>query len=415
MNAPAERTLFREEVRATQGERLHGDIHLALPIRWHVIGFSLLGVVLFAVAFLALGTYSRVERVNGILVLDRGAALIVPSRSGVVARVHVGDGETIRAGTPLVEIRVEEDMAAGATAPTRAIGAIEEQNVRLRRQAEMMMRAAGANRARLQAQAAGLAQEIQTLDRQIRAQQRLVEVARADYDQTRSIAGRGFISRRDLELREANMIERQQQLMQLQQSRTAKASSLAESERQMAQVLASAEAEVAGVESGRSALGQQLAEAQAARGYTLTAPSDGVVTALVARVGQTAVGGEPLMTVLPGGSRLHAELYVPSAAAGFLAQGQEVRLAIDAFASERFGPVPARIVLISGTTVTRPGPNGAPTAVYLVRAELLRDHVTAYGRRQPLLPGMSLSARIVTDRRTFLEWLFEPVFAIGSR
>jgi len=53
--------------------------------------------------------------------------------------------------------------------------------------------------------------------------------------------------------------------------------------------------------------------------------------------------------------------------------------------------------------------------VYIVRAKLDRNSVNAFGRDRALLPGMTLSARITTEHRTLLEWLFEPLYAVGRR
>lgn len=81
----------------------------------------------------------------------------------------------------------------------------------------------------------------------------------------------------------------------------------------MIQASSSAEAQQAGAQSERAALTQRLAEADLSRGYVLTAPIDGVVTGLTARLGQPASGEQPLMLVVPAGARPQAELYVPSA------------------------------------------------------------------------------------------------------
>ena len=51
--------------------------------------------------------------------------------------------------------------------------------------------------------------------------------------------------------------------------------------------------------------------------------------------------------------------------------------------------------------------------VFRVKVELERDQVDAYGDLIPIQPGMLLSANIVTDRRTLLEWLFDPIYAVG--
>ena len=63
----------------------------------------------------------------------------------------------------------------------------------------------------------------------------------------------------------------------------------------------------------------------------------------------------------------------------------------------------------------RQAADGNTVPVYLVTAELDEPFVTAFGRRQPLLPGMTLSARIVTERQSLLQWLFQPLFAVGRR
>jgi membrane fusion protein len=135
------------------------------------------------------------------------------------------------------------------------------------------------------------------------------------------------------------------------------------------------------------------------------------VTAVTARPGSAAAVDQPLMAVIPDNSRPQALFHVPSHAAGFLAPGQEVRIAVDAFPSQRFGTVPARIVRISSTAIPRTTPQGETVAVFLVTAELERPFVNAFGQRRALLPGMTLSARIVVERQSLLEWLFAPLFA----
>jgi membrane fusion protein len=44
-----------------------------------------------------------------------------------------------------------------------------------------------------------------------------------------------------------------------------------------------------------------------------------------------------------------------------------------------------------------------------------RAAVSAFGRDEPLVSGMTLSARIVTEKQSLLEWLFEPLFAVQRR
>jgi membrane fusion protein len=77
--------------------------------------------------------------------------------------------------------------------------------------------------------------------------------------------------------------------------------------------------------------------------------------------------------------------------------------------------VKGRITDISATTVPRSDGGEGSVPVYLVTTELAQPWVVAFGRRQPLLPGMTLTARIVTEKQSLLQWLFQPLFAVRNR
>lgn len=407
--------LFRQEVLARRATSLQGDVTIAVPMAWQVIGYLLLASLVAAAVLLASASYAQVEAVSGSIVLDKGMAWIVPSRPGTVVGLTAREGQRVRAGDALVSIRSEEDMASGRTASTREVEALREQERRLTDQSGMMINAASADQSRLAAEIRGLRQELATLDTQMIAQRGLVGVAESEFTDVQRVAESGFISRRDLNNREGAVLTRRQQLAQLEQARAAKTADLEQAQRSIAHSGAAAEAQVAGILSARAALGQQLARAETAKGYSLTAPLDGTVTALTARLGQTANAQQPLMVVIPANATPRAELHVPPKAAGFLQMGQEVRLAIDAFPYQRYGTVPARIIEISGATVAQQGADGAALPVYLVTAKFDRNWVTAFGRQQALLPGMTLTGRIITKKQSLLEWLFEPLFALRNR
>lgn len=414
MTAHSPIPLFRPEALAARKEHLNGDISLAVPLSWQLIGYLLCAALVAAAAFLTLASYSRVETVGGSIVVDKGTAPIVPSRAGVVVDLGVKDGQHVKAGDVVARVRSEEDLAGGGTAPQRILNSLAQQSQQLDSQATSVLNAASAERLRFMEAMRGAQQEIQSLDQQIGDQQQLVTLAANDLHQAQGIADKGFISRRDLDLRQATLLARQQQLAQLAQARSAKVAVIADAQRSIAQSGANAAAQATAVQSQRTQLVQQMAQFDAAKGYSLTSPVSGIVTALTARLGQPAAESQQLMVVVPDGGRTRVELYVPTSAAGFLSKGQEVRLAIDAFPYERFGTVEARISDISTTAIAKQTAAGA-VPVYLVTAELSRSSVEAFGKKQSLVSGMTLTARIVTRRQSLFEWLFEPLFAVSRR
>ncbi|HEX8511620.1 MAG TPA: HlyD family efflux transporter periplasmic adaptor subunit [Allosphingosinicella sp.] len=408
------RALFRSEAVRFNAERLYGEVSLAVPPSWQLVGYVLLTALAAACAFLFLASYSRSETVSGVIALDTGVATVAPSRSGIVASIQVREGQRVEKGALLMRIRAAEDMAGGATASERIRQALAEQDSRLAGQGASYQAAASAERERALAQIAGLSEEIGFLERQISDQRLLLTTAGNDLAEVQRVAKSGYISRRDVEAREATVILRRQQLAQLEQARAAKASQLSETRRTIAQSSASARAQVATAQTARAALAQQVTEAELAEGYVLTAPVAGVVTGLTGRIGQRVRPDQPVMMILPAEAKPNAELRVQTSAAGFLAPGQEVRLAVDAFPYQRFGTILGRIESISSAAFPS-GDDKDAGATYLVIVTLARPSVEAFGRPQPLRPGMTVSARIITAKRSLFEWLFEPVLAVGRR
>jgi membrane fusion protein len=53
--------------------------------------------------------------------------------------------------------------------------------------------------------------------------------------------------------------------------------------------------------------------------------------------------------------------------------------------------------------------------VYRVVVALDQDAINAYGQRYRIRSGMALSADIVLDRRSFAQWLLDPIKALRGR
>lgn len=407
--------LFRSEVLTQKKDRLSGEVSIAVPMPWQIIGYLIFGAVVVAIIFLSLASYSRVETVTGTVVPDRGVASIIPTRGGTITEVMVEDGERVEAGATLVAIRAEEDAASGLSAAALTEQAIAQQDASLAAQLAASQRSAAAQRSQITVQAAGLRSEIDQLRSQIALQDSLVASAQQNLYQAKAVAERGFISQVDLQRREDTLFSRQQQLAQLQQSLTSRRATLAEISTSSANIVAQAQSQAAGIAANRAQVAQQAAGNEGARSYALSAPITGNVTALTSRSGQRVGPQNQIMAIVPEGATLRAELSVPSQAIGFVKVGQEVRLAIDAFPYQRFGTVSGTVRTVATSALTQQAPNGAVVSVYPVVVELDAAQISAFGRSEALVPGMTLTARIVTENQSLIEWLFEPLFAVQKR
>lgn len=406
--------LFRAEALAYRSGRLAGDVTVAVPVSWQSIGSLLFGGVAAILAFLSVASYSRVEIASGIVTTERGVLAIIPSREGVISAVAVRDGQTVKAGAALATIRAEEDSDRRVSVSERVERAIQLQDTNLRAQLAAAETVTAAQLEQLAAQRAGLSMEVDQLESQIALQQKLVDSAQADLTRAAGIAARGFISQRDLQLREEALLTRKQGLSQLVQALANKRATLNETSRSVSQVVGQARERQASLAASRAAISQQAASAAGARSYVMRAPIDGQVSALTVHHGQSVGPQSPLMTIIPAKADLRVELKVPTSAIGFVRRGQAVALAIDAFPYQRFGTLTGRVETVASSPITT-SESGKTTPAYLVTVRLEKPSISAFGHEKMLMVGMTLDARIVTEKQSLLEWLFEPLFAVHRR
>jgi membrane fusion protein len=121
------------------------------------------------------------------------------------------------------------------------------------------------------------------------------------------------------------------------------------------------------------------------------------------------------LEIIPEGSELRAELYVPARAIGFVEVGQTVRLLYDAFPYQHFGSYSGRVMEISQTILTSAdsgGPIRLTEPAYKVIAAVDKSYIDAFDKKVPLQPDMSLRADIILERRTLISWLTNPIRSI---
>ena len=170
---------------------------------------------------------------------------------------------------------------------------------------------------------------------------------------------------------------------------------------------------------------QELEEAEARRQIVITAPQDGIVSAIQAEAGGAANINSPLLSIVPAGSRLEAHLFSPTRAIGFVHPGQHVRLRYQAFPYQKFGSYEGIVTDVSGSAIN---PSELPQQLsgltslytanepaYRITVQLERQSVDAYGGTLPLRPGMQLEADVLLDSRRLIEWIFEPLYALTRK
>jgi len=174
-----------------------------------------------------------------------------------------------------------------------------------------------------------------------------------------------------------------------------------------------------------AALEQELAEAESKRQIVIVAPQSGVVSAIQAEPGSTVQPSVPLLSIVPTGTTLQAQLFGPSRAIGFLQPGQRVLIRYQAYPYQKYGSYAGSVASISRSAISPTelspqlagltGIYGVNEPLYRITVELERQSANAYGKLVPLQPGMQLEADIMIESRRLIEWVFDPLFTLTGK
>ncbi|RWJ04930.1 MAG: HlyD family efflux transporter periplasmic adaptor subunit [Mesorhizobium sp.] len=386
----------------------------ALPMR--VLGVIGVAIVVAAAIFVSTATYSRMESVSGWVVPEGGLIRVTARQGGVIESVAASEGDVVAVGQSLANLRLSSNLETG-DAGTALVGQLEAEIAAAQAQALATREKLAAEEELVRAQRAALSLELEENRRRLSSIDDRATLLKANVDRAKQLSERGFVSRKGLE--EAQLVE-----LTAQQDISQMRATILSYERQVGDLDARLRAlplDVAAADAQarvtQAALAQKRTEAAVRQNYVVGATVKGRVVAVPITKGQDVQAGGVVAVLTPADSSLEAELFIPSRAAGFIRQGQDVRLMYHAFPYQKFGSAHGTVSLVSRTVL---GPNEinipgveVQEPVFRVKVELERESIDAYGQEIPIQPGMLLSADVIIDRRTLLEWLLDPIYAAG--
>jgi HlyD family type I secretion membrane fusion protein len=154
----------------------------------------------------------------------------------------------------------------------------------------------------------------------------------------------------------------------------------------------------------QSVLGRQLGELERLQ---LRSPVDGIVKSYTIKtIGGVIAPGSLVAEVVPIGQRLEAFTRVKPKDIGNVRLGQKVEVKVLAYDYSRYGTVSGKVEAISAGTF-QDEKTGEP--YYKVRVALDREYAGKKPGTNLLVPGMTLTADILTDRTTLLFYLLGPI------
>lgn len=408
----------------------------------------LLGLLAGAALWMVFGRLDIVAVAEGKLVPSSYLKIVQPAEQGIVREILVKEGEEVSAGQVL--IRMDSVLA---TADTRALRAdYDTGRLALRR---------------IEAQLSGsrptienddppqlFAQVLAQYDSNERAYENALGQERSLLEKARNDLAAAKATREKLEQVLPHYIEQEKAFAKLEKDgyagrilsaektreRIEKEQDLRtqefvirsnvalidQSEKKIAQITADyrrqLQAERIETAARLERLRQELAkQAHRSELLELRAPQAGTVKDLATHTaGTVAAPGTILMTLVPHGDTLVAEVWVGNQDVGFVREGQKVKLKLAAFQFQKFGMVEGVIRQVSADATEAPSANTRSDSLggrdrpmgplaYRALVELNSQELSFDGARYPLSAGMQVSSEINLGTRSVLDYVLSPV------
>jgi hemolysin D len=378
-------------------------------------------------------------------ILPSGATKIVQSAgSGVVAAIHVRDGDKVHAGQVLVEL--DTTLSGAELEQARKALLTDELEVARNRALVAALDGKGVNFVAPE----GTPPEVAAVQRQFIAAQ-IAEIhstvgsfgaarSSAMADAQAAAATRAKLDATlpilDREVRAMEQLDREgyapgMRMLELQRQRRSEqgdrdvamaqqargAAEAAKFGQQMAQTRDAARRQAMAelTKAASDAILKRGEVTKAMRRGTLqklVAPADGTVQQLqLHTIGGVVEPARTLMVIVPAHGDIEVEAKVLNRDIGFVREGQYAAVKIEAFPFTRYGSVPGTVVSISRDAV----PDQKLGATYVARIRLNSDVIMVDGKAVPLSSGLGVTADIRTSSRRIISWLISPILTTVSQ
>jgi HlyD family secretion protein len=406
-------------------------------------------VVLYALAALLCGlaVWSIIGRLDiiavasGRLVPVSYVKVVQPADAGIIKEILVREGDTVRAGQVLVrmdpqmsnadskQLLAQRQLAGLGLRRIDAELAGVEPNHEVDDPAELFSQVLAQYHARRQAhldaldtEKAALAKAQQDLRAALETEAKLRQTLPIYQDQERSwgqLHKEGFAGRLQAEDRRRVRIEAEQELKAQRYSIAGLRATIQQSEKRLAELESNYRQQLYNERVEATAQfekAEQGWQKQSIRqeGLELKAPQDGIVKDLATHTeGAVLQSGTVLLTIVPAGEPLRAEVWLGNEDRGFVREGQTVRLKILPYPFQKYGMIDGVVKHVSADATEQEERNAkmTPAAGYRFRSivELNSQMLESDNVRYPLTPGMQVDAEIALGERSVLEYVLSPV------
>ncbi len=402
------------------------------------IGRALLWTILAAftagMLWTTFGWIDIVATAQGKIIPSGYSKIIQPYETGVIASIHVQDGQTVKQGDVLIELdstlnRADRDRAFNEYRAAKVEAARLQALIKGQSTFEAPP---DAERAAVLLQQQLLRDQFAEYQAKMAAAQHLVDQRQAAVEQTKEnilrleatvpmeteraeaykkLLEHEAVTKMDFLQAEGQRIDKAQELAgqkkKLQQDQAAFAEAEKHHRAMVSEFHQSKQAELSALETKATSLAQEVTKAgQKAGLQRLIAPINGVVQQLaVHTVGGVVTPAQQLLIVVSQDHPVEVEARVENKDVGFVKEGQPVEIKVETFQFTLYGTIPGSVLTVSDDAV----PIEKVGLVYPTRVSMDRSTIQVEGKLVNLSPGMAVTVEIKTGQRRIIEYLLSPL------
>ncbi|RLA17719.1 MAG: HlyD family type I secretion periplasmic adaptor subunit [Gammaproteobacteria bacterium] len=400
-------------------------------------------IMLFFITAVGWATWGEIDIIvasQGRIIASGHTKIIQPLEIGIVKKIYVEEGQMVSEGDRLVELESDKAMADKQRIEDELI-TLAQEIIRLQRlvdwvdsvvddeplssEEKTMAALSNLQRQLLFSQWNEFRSRITTLkhekkkhrsernsiNQQVKKYQAILPIVRSRAAKMKRLNKKSFVSEEEYLEMEQQRLEMVHDLKASQQQSLELQAAVQEVDSQIEQVKKQFKSRMlVGLQESQQrqkALEQEKIKAAThLKAQLLKAPVSGVVQQLVIHTeGGVVTSAQQLMVIVPIQAGLEVEAMVANKDIGFIEEGQQAEVKIDAFPFTKYGLIDGTLAHLSNDAIA----DEELGMVYKAQVKLKKSHIQVEGRQVNLSPGMTVVVEIKTGKRRVIEYFLSPL------
>jgi adhesin transport system membrane fusion protein len=339
----------------------------------------------------------QVVRVQGQVVPKEKNQIIQAADGGVIENIHVSEGDMVKQGQILAQLE-QERAQAGVDEVQNRIAGLTITRLRAEAEASGLTPDFGIFRRShpdlVGAQRGLYLQNVISIEKDKSALTEQLTLTQTELTLTRKLFESGDISFVELMRAQRAVVDARQKLEGLQEK-----------------FRADARKEITRIEDEITSQRSKLQERKSVREHTeVLAPVNGIIKSLrINTLGGVLRPGDEIMQISPTEGGYVIEVKINPTDVGHLHLGLPVSVKLDAFDYTVYGGLQGELTYLSADTLSEQGPDGRLQVYYRAKIDIHQSPINSRLSMTHIKAGMTASADILTDKRTILTYIAQPI------